>query len=180
MVRAERAAPAIADLPASLLEAPLDYILADHDRHRGICQRLREIARIGKISGDEAAYLSDYLTTGLRQHHDDEDEFLFPALRRRALPEDELEDVLKRLEEDHQRAQHMVQSILDFFARVPVGQEAPVSQHLIAVILRYSAREYRHLAIENAVVMTIAQVRLTKSDLAAMSRQMKARRGIVT
>lgn len=178
MARAE-CAPKIADLPASLLDSPLDYILADHDRHRGICQRLREIARLGHIQGDEVASLSTYLTTGLTQHHDDEDEILFPALRRRALPEDELESVLSRLEDDHQRSHALVKSILDFFESAGPAQNVPVPQHLIAVILRYSAREYRHLAIENAVVMTIAQVRLTKSDLAAMSRQMKARRGMV-
>lgn len=36
----------------------------------------------------------------------------------------------------------------------------------------------RHLAIENSLVLAIARVRLSAKDLAAISRGMKARRGV--
>jgi len=48
------------------------------------------------------------------------------------------------------------------------------------LLLAFASREHRHLAIENAIVMVIARRRLTSADLAAMSRAMKARRGIAS
>lgn len=164
-------------LPLSLLEAPLDFILAEHDRHRRACNLLKRIARLGCVNRDQVLALEEFLAGDLARHHDDEDEILFPVLRKRALPEDELDEVLLRLEDDHRKSYPLVQDILTFLGSVPEGTERPVPSPVAAAILRYVAREQRHLAIENAVVMAIAQVRLTKSDLATMSRLMKVRRG---
>ncbi|MFN3467316.1 MAG: PCRF domain-containing protein, partial [Candidatus Brocadiales bacterium] len=40
-------------------------------------------------------------------------------------------------------------------------------------------KELQHLALENAVVLPIARLRLTAKDLQAMSRRLAARRGLV-
>lgn len=162
----------------ALLDAPLDYFLAEHERHRNVCSALKRIARAGTVDAAEAAALVRFLSDDLVRHHDDEDEIFFPVLRKRALPEDELAPVLERLEADHRHSYALVQEVLSFLEdAVDQGRNA-VPDAVAAAILRYAAREYRHLAIENGVVMTIAEVRLTRSDLAAMSRLMKLHRGL--
>ena len=40
-------------------------------------------------------------------------------------------------------------------------------------------RDLRHLALENAVVLPIARLRLSAEDLLALSRRLAARRGLV-
>ena len=42
----------------------------------------------------------------------------------------------------------------------------------------YASSEGGHLAIENGIVLAIARIRLTRGDLGAMARGMKARRGV--
>ena len=56
----------------------------------------------------------------------------------------------------------------------PVHVSRPVRQALRA----YAVAEHHHLAIENAVVMVIARVRLGPRDLAAMREGMRIRRGL--
>lgn len=164
--------------PASLLDQPLAYILADHDRHRRACEMLRRIAKCHSVVKSDVAALKSFLAEDVTRHHDDEDEVLFPALRKRALPEDELDPVLLRLEQDHRDSYPLLQDILGFLDTVAEGVGSTVTPSVAAVLLRYAAREIRHLAIENAVVMAIAEVRLARADLAAMSRLMKLRRGM--
>ncbi|MCA0401592.1 MAG: hemerythrin domain-containing protein [Proteobacteria bacterium] len=173
-----REAGALEKPPASLLDRPLAYILADHDRHRRACEVLRRIAKGQPVSQACIGVLKSYLADDVARHHDDEDEVLFPALRRRALPEDELSEVLLRLERDHRESYAILQDILNFLDAAATDGDVAVTPTVAAVILRYTAREIRHLAIENAVVMSIAEVRLTRTDLAAMSRLMKLRRGL--
>jgi hypothetical protein len=45
-------------------------------------------------------------------------------------------------------------------------------------MLAYATGEHRHLAAENGIVLAIARIRLTRGDLAKMSRSMKQRRGL--
>ena len=49
---------------------------------------------------------------------------------------------------------------------------------LLELIAAYALGELRHLAIENAVVLALARIRLKRPDLKAISRSMKARRGM--
>jgi hypothetical protein len=45
-------------------------------------------------------------------------------------------------------------------------------------MLAYAASEYRHLSVENGIMLVIARKRLTAADIKAIARAMKARRGV--
>ncbi len=93
----EAAAAIVEALPFSLIDTPLDYIFADHFRQRSVCVALKRFAEHGRVPRSEADMVTAFLDRELSLHHEDEDQDLFPAVRRRALPEDDLGAVLARL-----------------------------------------------------------------------------------
>lgn len=165
-------------LPFSLIDTPLDYILADHFRKRSICVALRRFAEDGRASRSEADMVTAFLDRELLLHHEDEDHDLFPAVRRRALPEDELGAVLARLSEDHRLSDGMVRTIVGALSATPGAAAVKFDRPAREVMQAYAASEHRHLAMENGIVMAIARIRLKPSDLRAISQAMKQRRGV--
>ena len=85
--------------------------------------------------------------------------------------------VLARLLEDHRRAQSVVDQIVAelSFRSAEVVQVNSAARELMQT---YASSESGHLAMENGIVLAIARIRLTRGDLDAMSRGMKARRGV--
>lgn len=169
-------APVVEPLPVSLLDEPLDYVLADHDRQRRVTAALRRFADQGTASRAEADGVARYLRHDLEFHHADEDQDLFPAVRQRAAPADELGDVLSRLSRDHQQTAQAVSELLDILGAG--GDPVTFSSEARDAMRTYARREHRHLAIENGIVMVIARRRLTAHDLRRISQGMKARRGV--
>ena len=165
-------------LPATLLERPLDYLLAEHHRHRSYLAGLRYAATLAEIPRDQAARLHRFLASELPLHWADEEQDLFPVLRRLALPEDGLAEVLARLSEDHAMSEALVRTIdHGLSALLDADRDPlPLERRLCGLMLTYTASETRHLAVENAVVLAIAGVRLRKAELHGLSAAMKARR----
>lgn len=173
---ADTGAPVIEPLPVSLLDDPLEYVLADHDRQRRVTAALSRFADEGAASRAEADMIATYLHYDLQLHHADEDEDLFPAVRQRAAPADELGDVLSRLTRDHQLTAQAVAELLGILGAG--GDPVTFSSEARDAMRTYARREHRHLAIENGIVMVIARRRLTAHDLRRISQGMKARRGV--
>lgn len=175
--------PSIGNLEApgiELLDTPLDFIFAEHFRQRCLCGHLRRIATTRLATREEATVIVSFLTRDLVLHHVDEDEDLFPAVQRRALPEDELEPIVERLTADHTKASAWIDAIRAELTRPLDGDHLQVSAHGADAMLAYATSEHRHLSIENSIVLVIARRRLTTSDLNALSRSMKARRGLIS
>jgi hemerythrin-like domain-containing protein len=171
-------APAIEAIPDALLDAPLDYIFADHFRQRQLCGLLSKFANDGVADEREARAVLAFLESDLVLHHLDEEQDLFPALRRRARPEDELGDVMEQLGDDHDRGEAHARVIRKALAADAAGASIPLDGAARAAMRRYAGTQHRHLAVENGIVLSIARIRLTKADLSAMSRSMKVRRGL--
>jgi hemerythrin-like domain-containing protein len=169
--------PLIEPMPFALLDDPLDYIFADHFRQRSVCVVLKRFAAERHVRREEADGIIAFFQRDLPLHHADEDHDLFPALRRRALPEDDLAAPLARLSDDHRISRPMVEGIVDALAADPAEDTVRLKRGTSEMMLAYAASEHKHLAIENGIVLAIARVRLTRADLAQISRSMKARRG---
>ena len=173
-----RAELVIEPMPAGLLDEPLDYIFADHFRHRRVCEALKRFASEGMAPAREAEIVVRFLQRELLWHHDDEDEDFFPALRRRVRPEDDLIPVLDRLEQDHRRSEGMVEVIAEALAVPPGLSGISLDSKARATMNAFAAAEHRHLALENGIVLTIARIRLTRGDLARIGEAMGRRRGV--
>jgi hemerythrin-like domain-containing protein len=165
-------------LSPKLLHEPLDYILADHVRQRAVCTLLRSFVGAKRAQAEDARLVLNYLAHDLELHHADEEKDLFPMMRKRALPEDELDKVLDRLAEDHRKGEALITDIMRHLSQPAVNGEIPLRGPAREALEAYAAAEHRHLAIENAVLMTMASVRLHRSDLKILGRNMAVRRGL--
>jgi hemerythrin-like domain-containing protein len=161
----------------ALIDDPLEYILADHLRQRSLCAVLKRFAEAGFAARGEADAVIGFLERDLPLHLEDEDTDLFPLLRKRAMPEDDLGVALARLSDDHRRGERMAGDIVAALAARPGERRQRLDSQACDLMRAYAASEHRHLAIENAVLLTLARIRLTRGDLKAMARSMKARRG---
>lgn len=166
----------IAAAPTELLDRPLEFLFAEHLRHRALCARLRRIAEAGDVARAEADAIRHFLTDDLDLHDRDEAENLRPALIRRMLVEDHLEPVLGRLAAEHAGLAPMRTRIADMLAPGAPAAAVALDPEDASLIERFAVTMHRALAIENGIVLVLARKRLTSLDLDRMSEAMKARR----
>lgn len=176
---AESRAPAkfIEDIPATLLDTPLDFVFADHFRQRTLCNLLTKLADADAADPGMAGAVLSYLRTDLPLHVLDEEEDLFPLMRRRCAPEDEVERILSLLEAEHGNDERLAADILEALPAIAdAAGPVPLPDRLADLLLQFAIDQRRHLVYENSVLLPIARRRLTESDLENLSRRMKARR----
>jgi hemerythrin-like domain-containing protein len=170
----------IEDMPSHLLAEPLEWFFVEHFRHRQLCDVIDEVAKATVFDRERITGIVDFLRHDLPLHVIDEEEDLFPLLRRRCLPEDELEQVLGRLSAEHREdveTARAVRTILeDCLARRSAPGLDPAARKSMQA---FASQERRHLGLENAVVLPIARLRLSQKDLRTLGARLAARRGLV-
>lgn len=170
----------IDDLPLSLLRRPLDWFAAEHQRHREFCHRLAASAQDEVFDVRRLRALHTFLRVHMAQHVVDEEQDLFPLLARRALPEDEIARVLELLSAEHRVDADRAWAVRGHLERCVRNSIAPGLDPAARQALQaFAAQELQHLALENAVVLPIARLRLTAADLDDLAGRLAARRGIV-
>lgn len=167
------------DLPAGLPDDPIGWFLAEHQRHRQFCELMRQAATAPVFDEELTTWLLDFVVHELAQHIWDEERDLFPMLRAGALPEDDVDQVLDRLSTEHAKDLGHAQSVQGHLEtclrlRTPIGRSATRRRALEG----FASQELRHLALENAVVLPLARLRLTPDNLTALGRKLAARRGL--
>ncbi|GAB4349113.1 MAG: hypothetical protein Kow0026_04250 [Oricola sp.] len=155
---------------------PIDYLFAEHFRQRTLCAVIDVIADDTRCDAECIAAVLRFLREDFGPHVLDEEEDLFPLLRRRAEPEDRIEEVLGELSQEHAADKRDVGTIVEGLSRSESGR-AP-SPSLRKLLHRFAANERHHLTVENAIVLPLARVRLTADDKRVLGRRMAARRGI--
>ncbi len=165
--------------PVAQLLSPLEYILTDHFRQRALCQALDELADSDALDTEQAAAALDFLKTEFSPHVIDEEEDLFPLLRRRAEPADDIEEVLGELSLEHATDRDEAELVIgELSSAIEANGSGFPSPKFAELLQRFAANERRHLIVENAIVMPLARARLTADDLRNLGRRMAARRGI--
>lgn len=174
----ETPAASFEPIPFAMLDDPLAYMHADHQRVRHACALLRRFAEKGRAGRAEVDRLIAFLERDLHLHHEDEEHDFFPLLRRRAMPEDELGVVLVRLGDDHRQWRPAIDAIVAALAAPGAGDAVRFNAATRELMLACAVNLQRHLAVENAIVFAIAAIRLTRNDMRLLGRAMKARRGV--
>lgn len=160
-----------------LLGNPLDFIAEDHLRERAICLMIDQISAPALADPDSVAHVLSFLSEELPLHLADEDEDLFPLMRRRCDPEDEIETVIDRLQADHGHAETDSPKIIALL-RACLSRPGGLSGDDRAALSSYAAQSRRHLIVENAIILPIARARLSEPDLDRLRLGMLRRRGL--
>ncbi len=160
-----------------LLGNPLDFLHEDHLREREICVMLDRIASAESPDPDAAAHAAGFLAEELPLHFADEEEDLFPLLRQRCAPEDDIERALTRLAADHRQSVDDTLNLVALLGRLAEGAAGPEPAERGAIV-SYAAQARRRLILKNAIVLPLARARLTRRDLDRMRLAMLRRRGL--
>ena len=179
MVKNRRSRQFLEPLPTSLLDQPLDYVLADHLRQRVLCVLCDQIADSTEVDPEIAAEVVAFMTRDLVVHVIDEEQDLFPMIRRRATPEDAIEPVLGQLSGDHAEDEALANTIIAGLQAIRGVSPPKPPKDLRKALRRFAESQRQHLALENATLMPLAKRRLTPQDLTELSVRMATRRGIV-
>ena len=156
---------------------PLDFIVEDHMREREVCALFDKLVATLPVSKSERRMMLAFLNEQLPQHLADEEIDLFPLMLERCDPEDEIERVIDRLESDHEHAIADASVIAEILAENELDGGA-LSDLARAQMTDFARHARRHLILENAILLPIARVRLTRDDLETMRSHMIERRDL--
>jgi len=162
----------------ALLSRPLDYIQAEHLRHRELCRAVEELAELDPFDATLAQAIVEFLESEMTLHVVDEEEDLFPVLRRRLKPDDDADRILGLLSGEHAADEALSREIVSGLRRAVGNKVKSIPDVLRNTLLAFADRQWRHLTVENAILLPLARGRLSKSDLDHVAGRMAARRNI--
>lgn len=158
-------------------DEPLDFILYEHLRHRVMCDALERLADAERFEPAPIAQLADFIRCDLTLHVADEEEVFFPMLRRRCLPEDEVELALERMNREHEADRDLAAQVrIHLLTAVTEGLPLSAIPGATAALRQFAQNQRRHMMLENAVLIPLARRRLSNEDLAVLGARLAARR----
>lgn len=155
------------------------------DCHRRIEQFLRilgvvvERAAGRSLTDEEASAVQaslNYFRTGGRRHTADEEQSLFPRIRKECAADDSCD--ITRLEEDHNFADEWHAKVDALYSRwIADGALSAQDQKSLSDANHQLAQMYAtHIDVEETVVFPFASKTLSRESLAAIGNEFKARR----
>ncbi len=163
--------------PAPGFDDPLEMLLACHDRIRAQCATLDKLVAHLPVHGCDlqarqaAQAILRYFDSAGRHHHDDEEQDLFPRLR--ASNDTAAQALVTLLLDEHQVMDAAWQQLRPYLAALCEASaatlDAATAQHFIDV---YD----RHITLENAQLIPLAQRLLSAEQLETLGNNMAARR----
>jgi len=163
--------------PAPGFDDPLALLAACHGRILARCETLgRLVAELkGKGPNPEAlaaaANVVAYFSTAGRHHHQDEEQDLFPLLR----GDPELAGVLDDLAKDHLALDALWLQLEPWLANPERIRDL---DQFARFVEEFCSRQFRHVEIENRVVLSRARELLPPEILSVIGSRMAARRGL--
>ncbi len=157
---------------------PLAVLQACHQRMLAQCDVLQKLPAHVAVNGvDEQARSAlrrvvTYFSTSALQHHQDEEQDLFPLLKRQSL---ELAERVDRLQQDHRRLDDLWGQLLPLLKAPAARGESPDFASRAAAFCD-ACRE--HIQVENDELLSLAQQSLSRSQLQGLGRAMARRREI--
>lgn len=168
------------ELSSDVFRHPLEFIFAEHDRHRIVCAVLERLAEDlhAADARENAAFVLDHLENQLPLHIADEERDLFPLLRQRCLEDDGVDELLALLQDEHDEDDVHCAVLLAPLRVIAAGGKLNDIPEFATLARDFARFQRRHLGWENGTILPLAERRLTDADQAELGRCMAARRGV--
>jgi hemerythrin-like domain-containing protein len=171
-------------LAAASFEAPLEMLVACHERIRRQCAtllRLRShVAAHGADAegGSAARGVIRYFDRAARDHHEDEEHDLFPALVESVAGSDPvcIRQLTDSLAADHRELERLWAPVRAWLVAVEGGAAPPDTDPIDAFVELYE----RHAVREEQELLPMASRLLGPQELDRIGRSMRLRRGITS
>jgi hemerythrin-like domain-containing protein len=168
--------------PGPSFDEPLEMLAACHER---IEAQLCTLERLGphlEKSGCDAEAKSAaravlrYFDTSGRLHHQDEDDDLFPLLRRRAAVagRPEVAAAIEELEREHETMEAQWNRLRERLLAITEGEARIVAED----VARFAWLYRRHMEQEASAVLPFARETLDEAQRALLAERMAARRSV--
>jgi hemerythrin-like domain-containing protein len=161
-----------------LRRSPLDLFEHQHQAQAQLCDSLERIADDLPDNVDRRLCVKviESLKYEMPLHHRDEELGLFPLIEKRALPSDNIHDILARLALEHATDESFASELLESLEGLGEGRKLK-NPDMVGYMLRSFFESYRrHILWENAIVLPLARARLTPADLEELDRAMVCHR----
>jgi hemerythrin-like domain-containing protein len=153
---------------------PLDLLEHDHARQAGLCDMLEQIADSlpADIDRRRCREAASALRHDLPLHHLDEEQGLFPLLRRHAAQSENLAAIMARLSSEHTADESFAEELTEELERLGEGG-CPPNPEALGYMLRGFFESYRrHIHWETEILLPLARETLTETDLDELFRCM--------
>ncbi|GAB4520409.1 MAG: hypothetical protein Tsb0010_04740 [Parvularculaceae bacterium] len=159
---------------SQLIDRPLDYFTAEHNRQRGVANILSRIAdEAFDIQG--APDVIDFLEGDYELNLGDKEDALYPLMREFCSPADGIDRILDRLRGEQVGIRTICKDVARILrSKLDSGAAFSAAERRRIASLANMIRE--NIAFENGVLLPIARVRLKDADLAALGEKLKSRR----
>ena len=170
--------------PAAGFEVPLEMLSACHGRIEQQCSTLRRLQPHLLAHGADdqaraaAAAVMRYFDIAARQHHEDEERDLFPALLESMAGSDPvcLRELTSNLAAEHRELEVAWRRIRAVLERVEAGEAVALDpEHVESFVDLYA----RHIEREEKELLPMAARLLSDGELDVIGRAMRERRGIL-
>ena len=161
---------------------PLDTLEQDHARQAGLCDILEQIADSlpADMDSGRCREAASALRHDLPLHHQDEEEGLFPLLRRHASQSEKLAAIMARLSSEHAADEGFAEELSEQLESLARG-ESPSNPEALGYMLRGFFESYRrHIHWENEILLPLARETLTEGDLDELFRCMANHRQAIS
>lgn len=164
--------------PAPTFDDPLGMLMACHERILGHCDTLLKLAdHLAEHGCDDEALqaarrIHTYFSTAGRDHHEDEEQDIFPRAVRTS---SEVAEVIHGLRQDHKRMEGLWQELEPLMAK-PGGIED--IDALRALAEEFATLYRAHIATENDFIRDELQHLLSEAQLREIGRSMAQRRNV--
>lgn len=157
---------------------PVEFLYTEHASIVDWCHRLATLA--DDPTADDAprlaASLLEFLEETLPLHIADEEEELFPRLKRRAPHDERLMIVIEQLQMEHREDIEHGQALRNSLEGLAYGRAIPDPSLFAAFVQVFTMLQRRHQTLENNVVLPAAFEYFEAKDREALAHSMLARR----
>lgn len=168
---------------APTFDEPLEMLAACHERIEAQLATLEKLVEHVPLRGadalarEAAAQVMRYFDTAGVEHHRDEDEEIFPLLRRLAAERDrpEVSAVINGLEQDHSTMDAQWSRLRARLDAICTGRDARLDAEDVAP---FAWLYRRHMEKESALVLPFAREAISETERARLGSRMAARRRI--
>jgi hemerythrin-like domain-containing protein len=168
----QAAAFGVAPLRAALLKDPIAFLSAEHRRQMALLRHLERLAHAKRARAARvmAGALLRWLTEELPLHIADEEQSLYPRLRRHDAA------VVDRLSAEHRRDAQLAAATIRALRRIVAGVGEP--SDLARDGASFAKLHRQHLEAEEVTVMPLSRRLLTAEEQADLADEMARRRGL--
>jgi hemerythrin-like domain-containing protein len=149
----------------------VDIIVSDHDNQLRLLLILERIIKIGDPVEMTrfAPELLEFFSDDLAQHMELEEDGLFPLLKQRCLPTDDLAMIINQLSYEHGLDRDLVEFLVTDLKKIAHGHHGAIPARFAINAQAFIETQRRHINWENQIVIPLAKKRLSSDDIKSLA-----------